>query len=618
MVAPAGKSRGPSASTGPRPARRSTRSTPRRPPCRARSTPATCARTRTPTSSLATSACAAREVFYPMGWDDNGLHHRAAGAALLRRHAATRHCPTTPTSSRRTKPREARRSRSAARTSSSCAPQLTVEDRGAVRGLWPPLGLSVDWTLHLHAPSATDAHACSQRAFLRTARPRRRPTSAEAPTLWDVDFQTAVAQAELEDREIAGRLPPAHVRTRRRRADLHRDHAARAARRVRRARRPSRRRALPAAVRHRRCAPRCSASRCRSSPTSSPTPRRASGIAMICTFGDTTDVVWWRELDLPVRAIVEQRRPHHRRAAVGSTSDGAGAPTTSSRARRRSRRRSASSSCCSESGDLDRRAAADHPRRSSSGRTARARSRSSPTGSGSSVTRPKERAARARPGAALAARLHARPLRELGRTASSATGTSPGSGSSACRSRSGTRSTPTATPTTTAPIVARRERAPGRSVDRRARRLHDEPARPARRLHRRSRRHGHVGHVVADAADRRRLASTTPTCSRARLPDGPAPAGARHHPHVALLHDRARSHYEFDTLPVGERRHLGLRLRPRPQEAVEVGGQRPMTPLDLHRPSTAPTPSATGPPAAARAWTSSSTATSSRSAAGSP
>ena len=25
---------------------------------------------------------------------------------------------------------------------------------------------------------------------------------------------------------------------------------------------------------------------------------------MVCTFGDLTDVTWWRELDLPVRAIV--------------------------------------------------------------------------------------------------------------------------------------------------------------------------------------------------------------------------------------------------------------------------------------------------------------------------
>ena len=25
---------------------------------------------------------------------------------------------------------------------------------------------------------------------------------------------------------------------------------------------------------------------------------------MICTFGDTTDVTWWRELDLPVRTVI--------------------------------------------------------------------------------------------------------------------------------------------------------------------------------------------------------------------------------------------------------------------------------------------------------------------------
>jgi valyl-tRNA synthetase len=33
-------------------------------------------------------------------------------------------------------------------------------------------------------------------------------------------------------------------------------------------------------------------------------PDKGSGIAMICTFGDLTDVIWWRELDLPVRSIL--------------------------------------------------------------------------------------------------------------------------------------------------------------------------------------------------------------------------------------------------------------------------------------------------------------------------
>ena len=34
-------------------------------------------------------------------------------------------------------------------------------------------------------------------------------------------------------------------------------------------------------------------------------PDKGTGIAMICTFGDTTDVTWWRELDLPTRAVIQ-------------------------------------------------------------------------------------------------------------------------------------------------------------------------------------------------------------------------------------------------------------------------------------------------------------------------
>ncbi len=34
-------------------------------------------------------------------------------------------------------------------------------------------------------------------------------------------------------------------------------------------------------------------------------PEKGTGVAMICTFGDITDVVWWRELGLPVRAVIQ-------------------------------------------------------------------------------------------------------------------------------------------------------------------------------------------------------------------------------------------------------------------------------------------------------------------------
>ena len=33
-------------------------------------------------------------------------------------------------------------------------------------------------------------------------------------------------------------------------------------------------------------------------------PDKGAGIAMCCTFGDLTDVTWWRELQLPVRTLI--------------------------------------------------------------------------------------------------------------------------------------------------------------------------------------------------------------------------------------------------------------------------------------------------------------------------
>ena len=102
--------------------------------------------------------------------------------------------------------------------------------------------------------------------------------TAEAPTLWDVDFQTAVAQAELEDRERPGRhAPPGVPRTRgRRRVDRH--HPAGTAAGLRGGGRPPRRRPLRGLRSARRCGRRCSTCRCRSSLTPWPSPTRARGL----------------------------------------------------------------------------------------------------------------------------------------------------------------------------------------------------------------------------------------------------------------------------------------------------------------------------------------------------
>ncbi len=92
--------------------------------------------------------------------------------------------------------------------------RLTAEDEKAFEHLWKTLGLSVDWSM-TYATIGTRAQRVSQLAFLHLLQ-RGLAYQVEAPTLWDVDFRTAVAQAELEDREHAGRVPPRPVRQLRR------------------------------------------------------------------------------------------------------------------------------------------------------------------------------------------------------------------------------------------------------------------------------------------------------------------------------------------------------------------------------------------------------------------
>ncbi|NQU37932.1 MAG: valine--tRNA ligase, partial [Actinobacteria bacterium] len=180
--------------------------------------------------------------------------------------------------------------------------QLTVEDEKVFEDLWRQLGLSVDWA-NTYQTIDEGARATSQRAFLRNLA-RGEAYQAEAPTLWDVTFRTAVAQAELEDRERPGAYhrigfprtdngEPVFIETTR----------------------PELLAACVALVAHpddERYQPLFG------STVTSPVfkvdvpvlahhladPEKGSGIAMICTFGDTTDVVWWRALELPTRPIL--------------------------------------------------------------------------------------------------------------------------------------------------------------------------------------------------------------------------------------------------------------------------------------------------------------------------
>jgi valyl-tRNA synthetase len=241
------------------------------------------------------------EVWYPMGWDDNGLPTERR----VQNYFGVRCDPTLPYDPDFVPPdTPPKRAIAISRPNfvELCL-RLSLEDEKAFEVLWRYLGLSVDWG-RTYTTIGTEARRASQRAFLRNLA-RGEAYSAEAPTLWDVDFKTAVAQAELEDREQPGTFI---------RLAFHRPDGSDV---LVDTTRPELLPACVALVAHpddRRYQPLFGTT------VTTPLfgaevpvtaheladPDKGTGIAMICTFGDVTDVIWWRDLGLPIRAIVER------------------------------------------------------------------------------------------------------------------------------------------------------------------------------------------------------------------------------------------------------------------------------------------------------------------------
>ncbi len=242
-----------------------------------------------------------REVFYPMGWDDNGLPTERR----VQNYFGVQCDPSLPYDPDYEPPDKPpkRAEHISRRNFVELCLRLTVEDEKAFEDLWRSLGLSVDWSM-TYATVDPHCQRVAQRGFLRNLE-RGEAYQAEAPVLWDIDYRTAVAQAELEDRERPGayhRIPfwrthdgeAVHIETTR----------------------PELIGACVALVAHpddERYQPLFGKTvRTPLFEVEVPVhahdladPEKGSGIAMICTFGDITDVTWWRELDLPARSILE-------------------------------------------------------------------------------------------------------------------------------------------------------------------------------------------------------------------------------------------------------------------------------------------------------------------------
>ncbi len=191
------------ASTARRRASACTRSTRRRRRSAARCTSATSSPSRTPTRSRAISGCAGGRS--STRWAGTTTACRPSGACRTTSAcAATRRCPTTPTFTPPAEPSEKEPVAVSRPNFVELCLALTETDEQAFEELWRTLGLSVDWSMTYTTIGAL-AQRISQRSFLGLLA-RGAAYQLEAPTLWDVDFQTAVAQAELEDRERPGAM----------------------------------------------------------------------------------------------------------------------------------------------------------------------------------------------------------------------------------------------------------------------------------------------------------------------------------------------------------------------------------------------------------------------------
>ena len=243
-----------------------------------------------------------KNVFYPMGWDDNGLPTERR----VQNYYGVRCDPTKPYIEGYTPPAQPAKNQRdwdvvSRKNFIELCEELAVEDEKVFEDLFTRLGLSVDWDMTYRTIDDV-SRAVSQRAFLRNVAAGDAYLS-EAPTMWDVTFRTAVAQAELEDREVPGayhRYPftaadGTQVFIETTRPELLASCSALVAH-------PDDERYQPlfgtmvrsplfdveVEVKAHELAK----------------PDKGSGIAMVCTFGDLTDVTWWRELQLPTRTLI--------------------------------------------------------------------------------------------------------------------------------------------------------------------------------------------------------------------------------------------------------------------------------------------------------------------------
>ena len=243
-------------------------------------------------------------IFYPMGWDDNGLptERRVQDFFNVRcdpdEKSVKNIQEVVKNIDKKSNPLKVSR-----KNFIELCHLVTTEDEKVFKDLFMKIGLSVDWDQE-YATIQDIPREIAQRSFLDLFN-KGHVYNIESPSLWDPEFQTAVAQAEIEDREVPGAYHDIEFQTNEGKKFIIST---------------TRPELLPACV----------------GVAAHPKDKRfkdfigkkaitplfdvevpifsselvdmekGTGILMVCTFGDNVDVQWWKEEKLNTRIIVNK------------------------------------------------------------------------------------------------------------------------------------------------------------------------------------------------------------------------------------------------------------------------------------------------------------------------
>ncbi len=241
-----------------------------------------------------------KNIFFPIGWDDNGLptERRVQNMYNVR---CEPHIHYDPEFKGERGGKGDRKPVSRNNFIELCN-EVTREDEDVFRHLWTRLGLSYDWGQE-YATIDEHCRRTSQASFLDLLE-KGESYQDERPVMWDVDFQTAIAQAEVVDKEV-----PSQFNFYRFGIEDSDDYLVVAT---------TRPELLPACVavvvhpedeRYQGYIGKNAVTPMFGVPVKifadeKADPDKGTGVVMVCTFGDQTDVDWWREYKLALRQIV--------------------------------------------------------------------------------------------------------------------------------------------------------------------------------------------------------------------------------------------------------------------------------------------------------------------------